>query len=124
MNFLIVFVAGIFGGLARFGLGQLIPKIGVFPLATLFINLLGCFLLAFLVKRYLSAKGYGERWILAAGTGFIGAFTTFSAAMLEGVELLQAGHPWLFVFYALLTILGGLFAVILGMEMGRKWVQE
>ncbi|MDR0920933.1 MAG: CrcB family protein [Lactobacillales bacterium] len=120
VNYLIIGIFGFFGGLARFGLSTVIPKIGGFPLVTCVINLVGCFMFAYLVKNYLVAKKVHERLILGIGTGFIGSFTTFSSCMLDFSLLIQEKN-FLFAFiYALVSVVGGLGMVTLGMKFGRK----
>ena len=120
MNIIVVFLFGILGGWARFTLNSYLPKVGDFPLATLLINLLGCYLFTFFIKNYLAAKNVHERLILGLGTGFIGAFTTFSSFMLDADNLLVA-HDYLgILLYLLFSIVGGLLMAMLGMWHGRK----
>ncbi|QDK71211.1 fluoride efflux transporter FluC [Lactococcus protaetiae] len=119
MNIIIVFIFGILGGLSRYEINTYLPKVGTFPLATLLINLVGCYLFTFLIKNYLGAKNVHERWVLGLGTGFIGAFTTFSSFMMDSDNLLVAGHYGQLIFYVLLTIFGGLLMAMLGMYHGR-----
>lgn len=119
MNFIIVFIFGVLGGLSRYELNVHLPKIGVFPISTLLINLVGCYLFTFLIKNYLTAKNAKARLILALGTGYIGTFTTFSAFMMDSDNLLVAHHYWLLLMYVILTIFGGLGMAALGMYHGR-----
>lgn len=124
MKIFVVFLGGIFGGLARYELNDSIPKIGIFPLGTIVINLLGCFLFALIVKRYLVAKNVSEKVILAVGTGFFGAFTTFSSATLDAAQLMNAGHFWMLLLYFALELIGGLSMIALGLSAGRRWFQK
>jgi len=120
MNILIVFIFGFLGGLARFEINEYLPKVGDFPLATLIVNLLGCYLFTFLVKNYMVARHSNSKLILGIGTGFIGAFTTFSSFMLDADNLLIA-HDYLgLMTYVLLSVVGGLIFAGLGMAHGRK----
>ena len=54
-----------------------------FPLGTLAVNLLGSFALGLLV-----GADPGPDWLLVAGTGLLGGFTTFSTHAVESVRLL------------------------------------
>jgi len=81
-----VAIGGFFGACARYGLsdwaGKRFPS--RLPRATLFINLSGSFLLGVL----LGAKP-GEAAYLLLGTGFMGAYTTFSTFNTENVQLIR-----------------------------------
>ncbi|MDR0299860.1 MAG: CrcB family protein [Streptococcaceae bacterium] len=123
MKVFVVFFFGILGGIARLEINDYLPKLGNFPLATLLINLLGCFLFAFFIKNFLVAKQVAEIWILAAGTGFLGAFTTFSSAILDTYKLLSSGNYLLMFLYILLEIVGGLAMIVFGTNMARKLVK-
>jgi CrcB protein len=52
------------------------------PWGTLAINIVGSFALGWLV-----GAGAGRTWLDVAGTGFLGGFTTFSAASFETARL-------------------------------------
>jgi fluoride exporter len=59
-----------------------------FPWETILINVTGSFLLGLLV-----GSGAGSRWLDVVGTGFLGGYTTFSAASLETAGLLLDRRP-------------------------------
>ncbi|CAM3088555.1 chromosome condensation protein CrcB [Lactococcus hircilactis] len=122
MNFIIVFIFGVLGGLSRYELNVHLPKLGQFPISTLLINLVGCYCFTFLIKNYLTAKNAKARTILALGTGYIGTFTTFSSFMMDSDNLLTTQHYWLLTLYVLLTVGGGLAMAALGMYHGRHAV--
>ncbi|GBG96407.1 fluoride efflux transporter FluC [Lactococcus termiticola] len=120
MNIIIVFLFGALGGICRFELNEYLPKLGTFPLATLLINLVGCYLFTFLIKNFLSAKNMNQKLILGLGTGFIGAFTTFSSFILDSDHLLISGHYFQLFVYVFLSVFGGLLMATLGMMHGRR----
>ncbi len=114
-----VMAGGAFGALARYLVtvmvqGRLVqtPFIGL-PVATLLVNVTGSFLLAFLATLTLQGRLSGV-WLLTLGTGFCGAFTTFSTFELDSDGLLKSGQ----FAYALFYIGGNLFlgygALLLG----------
>lgn len=120
MNIIIVFIFGVVGGISRYELNTYLPKLGTFPIATLLINLVGCYLFTFFIKNFLAAKNVHEKLILGIGTGFLGAFTTFSSFMMDSDNLMVAGHYGQLAIYALLTIFGGLLMATLGMRHGKR----
>lgn len=52
------------------------------PWGTLMINIVGSLALGWLV-----GEGVSREWLAVAGTGFLGGFTTFSAASFETARL-------------------------------------
>ena len=87
-----------------------------YPVATLCVNVLGCFLLSLLVFSNSSQLSPTVR--LALGTGFLGALTTFSTFELE---LFQIGDllGWLQALaYFLVSVGLGFSAILLGRWLG------
>ncbi|MFM1650954.1 fluoride efflux transporter FluC [Brevibacillus sp. B_LB10_24] len=82
----LVAAGGFLGAILRYGItrwmGRKVP--GRFPYGTLTVNLLGSFLLG-----WLTGTGLTSAALLFLGTGFTGAFTTFSTLNWES---LQAGR--------------------------------
>ena len=79
----------------------------VLPLGTLIANLLGCFLIGLFYNHVESKEIYS---VLA--TGFCGGLTTFSTLNDELQKLLA--DKKVFYRYFLLTYLGGLLVIFLG----------
>lgn len=77
------------------------------PLGTLIANLLGCFLIGLCYNHVESKEVY-----LILATGFCGGLTTFSTLNDELQRLLS--DKKVFYSYFLLTYLGGLVAIFLG----------
>ena len=50
-------------------------------------------------------------------TGLLGGFTTFSAFGLESIQLWQAGKTGILLAYVLLSNIGGLLAVLVGIKL-------
>lgn len=79
-------VGGALGALSRYLLSVFIKtKIKKIPLSIMVINLIGSFLLGF-VLNFISQ---GNSFYLLIVTGFLGAFTTFSTYAMEAIELWQ-----------------------------------
>ena len=111
---------GALGSLARYGLSHALPPLGGVPLATLAENLLGAFLLGFLLQ-WLLGRGHEthrRRWLrLTLGTGVLGGFTTYSAFALELHGLLADGRVGLAAGYALVSVVGGTLACVGGVAL-------
>jgi len=127
-------LAGAFGALARYGLtlaiqnwlagrgsrGVVATHMGVaFPLGTLVINVMGALLLAFLVTL-VAQEAVKPEWRLVLGTGFLGAFTTFSTFELESEELLSSGNWPAALAYIGGNLILGFGAIILGRALAFK----
>jgi CrcB protein len=120
---------GLFGAAARDAIEQSLPtRTGTFPLATFTINLSGALLLGALLEGLVRAgddSGRRRDLRLFAGTGFLGAFTTYSTFSIEADLLVHGGRVSIALFYAVLTIVGGLAAVVSGIALGaghRRWM--
>lgn len=111
----LVAVGGALGGLARAGVGVLLPHApGSWGWSTLVVNVLGAFLLAVLVVR-----GPSERARLLLGVGLMGAFTTFSGVVVDAVLLADAGRPGTAAAYVLVAVTSLLLAALLGARVAR-----
>ena len=95
-----------FGALVRYFFSRY-NQASKLPLGTLIANLLGCFLIG-LFYNYVEDK---ELYAILA-TGFCGGLTTFSTLNDELQKLLA--DKKVFYRYFLLTYLGGLLAIFLG----------
>jgi len=82
-------------------------RVNLLPLETLLINVLGSFVLGVTVHRSADI-GY------LFGTGFAGAFTTWSAFALETHDLFKNRKHWIAWSYLALTLLLGVAAAALG----------
>ncbi|MEO6909005.1 MAG: fluoride efflux transporter CrcB [Abditibacteriaceae bacterium] len=128
MKIIWMMVAGGFGVGARYAMtlgvqnwlsgvgarGWLAHSLGTtFPLGTLLINVSGAFLLALITMLALQ-EAVPPELRLILGTGFLGAFTTFSTFELEAQGLLSGGQWTQASVYILGNLLLGFVAVLLG----------
>ena len=100
---------GVAGALSRHLVSERIERD---LLDTFAVNLLGSFLLGVLVAAPVDGTA-----ALVAGTGFCGAFTTFSATAVETVELAADGRASAVVAVATM-LAGALVAVLAGSAVG------
>ncbi|THF85363.1 CrcB family protein [Deinococcus sp. KSM4-11] len=115
-------LGGALGAAARYGvqvaLAPLVVRAG-FPVAVLLINVLGSFLLGLTVA--LVGRGmWPDAARLAFGTGFLGAFTTFSTFSVELDGLLLGGRAGAAGTYALLSVGLGVLAALVGRTLGAR----
>jgi CrcB protein len=119
INLFWVFLGGGVGSLLRYYLGYIIVFGAGFPMATLFINLLGSALLGFLSG--VAAQYMNTPMLLLLGVGFCGGFTTFSTFSIESVKLLEAGHLLWFVLYVAGSVVGGLILAFAAFYFARLY---
>ncbi len=114
-EYLSIGFGGALGAIARLSLGsvRLLPLQSGFPVNTLLINVLGSFCLSALLTLF-TIKGIKRHIQLGLTTGFLGAFTTFSALCRESVSLLMARQIATALFYIAFSLCLGLSAIYLG----------
>jgi CrcB protein len=116
---LIVFVAGGAGSVARYLVGLAVGPRG-FPYATLIVNLVGSFLIGFVLELALVRKDIPPNLQLALTTGFMGGFTTYSSFNFETTQLVLDGHAARGVANVAATLAGGIAAGLLGLWAARR----
>ena len=102
------------GALLRYGIGEYGKRRGASATYIMMVNVLGSFLLG-------SVTGAlpGTQAALLVGTGFCGAFTTFSTFSLDTLRMLENGEGLLALAYILLSVCVGLFATWAGLSLAR-----
>jgi len=123
MNYIFVAIGGFFGALARYSIGLLETGNYLFPAGTLTVNLIGCLFLGWF-STYAAGKAAHPRLILLIGTGFTGSFTTFSSFSVETWELIQSGHMLTGLMNIGMSIIAGLFLVLVGMQIARTMLKQ
>lgn len=99
------------GALSRWGVSTLVAV----PWATFVVNVLGSILLGFLV----AATDKPELRLLL-GTGFLGAFTTFSTFSVESMQLVESGEYGVAAASVLGNLVLGLSGAALGLYLGAR----
>jgi CrcB protein len=109
---LLIGLAGLLGTLGRYWLsGYVAERYGeTFPLGTLAVNLVGCFLVG--VFFYLAQERFlvHEPWRTTLLIGLLGGFTTFSSFGLQTFVLLRDGE---FTFAALNVAASNLLGLLM-----------
>lgn len=103
---------------ARYWIGlRLATPVHGWPVATLVVNLIGAFMLGFLLEglvRLGADRGTSRAVRLTIGTGFLGAFTTYSTFMTDADLLLRSHSYTNAAGYVTASIVGGLMLSTLG----------
>ncbi|MGG0188209.1 fluoride efflux transporter CrcB [Bacillus rhizoplanae] len=115
MSILLVSIGGFFGAITRFFISTVAKeKYGnAFPYGTFFINIIGSFLLGML-----NGAEVAKMWILLCGTGFMGAFTTFSTYQLEMVQLIHTREGQKALLYFVMSYAIGIGSAFVGFYIG------
>lgn len=108
---LLVFLGGGLGSLLRYLASLTVGG----PLATLTVNLAGCFAIGLIAAAVPSFAGNIRLFFL---TGLLGGFTTMSAFSLDALTLWQRGQGPSALAYVAATLLGSLAAVAVGAGIG------
>lgn len=116
LDYLVVFLGGGLGAALRHGVNRtaLLLATGGFPVNTLFVNVVGSFVMGLLTGLFAwrgAASCQTLRLFLI--TGVLGGFTTFSAFSLDAALLYEKGQLGLAAGYVVLSVglsLGGVFA--------------
>ena len=118
MSVLAIVAIGVVGGIgaiARFALDSAVSaRAGsAFPFGTLAVNLSGALLLGVLAGAAVDDVSY-----LIAGTGLVGAFTTFSTWALESHRLGEDGQLRLGILNFAISLVLGVACAWVGQQVG------
>ena len=109
-------LGGVIGAEARYGLALALPHHpGSWPWATLLTNISGSLLIGVLMA-VLASVAHPQLARPFLGVGILGGFTTFSTYAVDLREQLAHGHPGAAAAYALVSLVGGVLAVVVGLR--------
>ncbi len=121
VRFLLVCLGGAVGTGARYLIATASVRATTkFPIGTLTVNVVGSFLISFIMALALekgSSISADARLILT--TGVLGGFTTYSSFNFETLRLAQGGALALAATYVAVTFVGCLVAGLLGLQAAR-----
>jgi CrcB protein len=121
-EFAAIFVGGALGALARVALVETsLPAAPLhWPWPTFIANIVGAFLLGYFSTRLQDRLPLSAYRRPLLGTGFCGAFTTFSTLQIEILRIYDAGRYGLLAAYVVVTIAAGYLAIHLATAVVRR----
>ena len=119
-HWLLVALGGAIGAVLRFYVSETIAS-ETFPWATLSVNLVGSFLLGFVMAATVS-NVLGEAQAMLLGIGVLGAFTTMSTFSVETVMMMEDGRWRTAGIYVATSAMVGPLLAWLGWKTGHTWL--
>lgn len=118
-SILIVGCGSFVGGALRYLISTLMKNecTSSFPIGTLFVNILGCFLIGVIYGLFVRYSTTSHMLCLLLTTGFCGGFTTFSTFANESLQMLQAGNVGGFIGYVAASVILGILLVLFGYNL-------
>ncbi|MDB5135469.1 MAG: crcB [Mucilaginibacter sp.] len=119
---LLVFLGGGLGSLLRYAVHRYFigAEFTTFPYSTFLVNIIGCFLIGFIIFYTERYGAQAIQWRLFLVTGLCGGFTTFSAFSYDSVLLINEQRIFLFLTYTIGSVVLGILATYFGILMGRN----
>ncbi len=112
---------GALGAILRYGAAQIFPNNAAsgFPAVTVFINVLGSFVMGVLAVILLSKLPSNTILQGFLMIGLLGGFTTFSTFSLDVMILIERGAIGVATIYVLASVSLSIVALFCGMILGR-----
>ncbi|MDN5324331.1 MAG: fluoride exporter [Thermosipho sp. (in: thermotogales)] len=121
MKIVLIAIGGALGALLRYYTSKVVNSTFSFsfiPWGTVIVNTIGAFVLSFLIFTSIERYEISSSLLLFLGTGFLGAFTTFSTFTYETLTL-YIEIPIRGFVYFIVNIAFGFSAAYFGMILGR-----
>jgi fluoride exporter len=116
-----IFAGGAIGAIARVLLGRHFPQGDTsWPWTIFAINISGSFALGYFATRLQERLPQSTYRRPLLGTGFCGAYTTFSTMQVEIVKMVEADRYGLAIAYALTSLAAGFLAIWLATTVVRR----
>ena len=121
LQIILIAIAGACGALGRYGLSTLVSNVcgDKFAYGTLAANVIGCFLIGFVMHIALSTDIISEDMRMAVAVGFLGALTTFSTFSYETYKFIEDAAWMLAISNVAANVIFGLIATIIGLAAAR-----
>lgn len=120
-----IFLGGAAGSLLRVWIAhELTHGADTWPWATFIANITGCLALALIATHLYERPPESPHWHPLLGTGFCGAYTTFSTLQLELLGMLEHHRPGLALGYGLTSMCVGFGAIGVGATLARRYARR
>ncbi|MEO8049787.1 MAG: fluoride efflux transporter CrcB [Acidobacteriota bacterium] len=121
-RYLLVMLGAALGGLARYVIGSVVMQRfgGRFPLGTLVVNVMGCFLIGILMPLLTERGEPRPNLRLLLVVGVLGGYTTFSSFAWESFQAMDEGSRWIGFANVALSVILGYLAVWCGALLVRR----
>ena len=119
MSLIYIGFGGFIGALARYSFNLIFGSIlGLpVPLATIFVNILGSFLMGIIF--YFTSNNPSEFYKLFFMTGILGSFTTFSSFSLDSINMFFEKEYLNLFLYISISVFLSIFSLYLGYVLSR-----
>ena len=116
-----VAIGGAIGAVARQQSNQLIMRIwgGEFPIGTIFVNILGSFIMGLLFELFASKITLSDEWRSLIFTGVLASFTTFSSFALDVALLSERNEYYYALCYIGMSVVLSIGALFVGLWVMR-----
>ena len=116
-----IFIGGGLGASLRWFFGEYFFKIAkTFPFSTLFVNILGSFILGFLAYYFANRIYISNELKSLLTTGFCGGVTTFSTFAYENYSMFENGEITKSLSYIFLSIVLSLVGIFAGVYLAKQ----
>ena len=116
-----IFAGGAIGAIARVWLSQRFVQADTsWPWTIFAINITGSFALGYFATRLQERLPQSTYRRPLLGTGFCGAYTTFSTMEVETLKMIEADRYGLAIGYAIASVTAGVLAIWLASTLVRR----
>ena len=114
-----IFLGGGLGALLRFLISEQANRLFLssFPFGTIVVNVLGAFLMGFVVSYFADKVNVSQNIKMFLTIGFLGGFTTFSTFNLDFYQLFSNGEILASLLYLFATFTLTVIAFYLGLSL-------
>lgn len=119
---LLIGAGGFIGSVSRYLVSQLLQKTfeTTFPIGTMAVNILGSFIIGIIYALSEKSEILTPELRMFLAVGFCGGFTTFSSFAYENFNMLSLQQFLYSTLYVALSLILGLVAVYLGVQLIRS----